>query len=169
VRRVLVLAGVIVVALLLESTVFARLRLGGARPDLLVIAVVAVAMAAGPTSAACFGFSAGLAADLLFARPVGVAALVYTCLGFAVGVARVYLVGSRPWVHLLLTGAASLAAVWSAGLVLRVLDLSSWGFVARTGPLVALYNLLLAPVVFPVVRRLAADAGPERAYRWQGG
>jgi rod shape-determining protein MreD len=168
-RRALVLAGVIVVALLLESTVLARVRLGGARPDLLVIAVVAVAMAAGPTSAACFGFSAGLLADLLFARPVGVAALVYTCVGFAVGYARVYLVSSRAWVHLVLTGAASLAAVWGAGLVLRVLDLSSWGFVARTGPLVALYNLLLAPVVYPVIRRLATDAGPERAYHWQGG
>jgi rod shape-determining protein MreD len=168
-RRVLVLAGVIVVALLLESTVLARLRLGGARPDLLVIAVVAVAMTAGPTSAACFGFSAGLVADLLFARPVGVAALAYTCVGWAVGMARVYLVSSRAWVHLVLTAAASLAAVWCSGLVLRVLDLSSWGFVARTGPLVALYNLLLAPVVYPVVRRLAADAGPERAYDWQGG
>jgi rod shape-determining protein MreD len=168
-RRVLVLAAVIAAALLLESTVLSHLRLGGARPDLLVIAVVAVAMAAGPTSAACFGFSAGLLADLLFARPVGVAALVYTCLGYAVGVARVYLVGSRAWVHLLLTGAASLAAVWCAGLVLRVLDLSSWGYVARTGPLVALYNLLLAPVVFPLVRRLAAGAGPDRTYHWQGG
>jgi rod shape-determining protein MreD len=168
-RRVLVLAGVIVVALLLESTVLAGVRLGGARPDLLVIAVVAVAMAAGPTSAACFGFSAGLLADLLFARPVGVSALVYTSLGYAVGVGRVYLVGSRTWVHLLLTGAASLAAVWSAGLVLRVLDLSSWAYVARTGPLVALYNLLLAPVVYPLVRRLAADTAPERIYRWQGG
>jgi rod shape-determining protein MreD len=168
-RRVLVLAGVIVVALLLESTVLAKIRLGGVRPDLLVIAVVAVAVAAGPTSAACFGFSAGLVADLLFARPVGVSALVYTCLGFAVGLASVYLVSSRAWVHLLLTGAASLAAVWCAGLVLRVLDLSSWAFVARTGLLVALYNLLLAPVVYPLVRRLATDAAPERAYRWQGG
>jgi rod shape-determining protein MreD len=130
---------------------------------------VAVAMTAGPTPAACFGFSAGLAADLLFARPVGVSALVYTCLGYAVGVGRVYLVGSRAWVHLLLTGAASLAAVWSAGLVLRVLDLSSWAFVARTGLLVALYNLLLTPVVYPLVRRLATNAAPERAYRWQGG
>jgi rod shape-determining protein MreD len=167
-RRVLVLGGVIVAALLAESTVLAPLRLGGVRPDLLVIAVVAVAMAAGPTSAACFGFTAGLLADLLFARPVGVSALVYTCLGFGVGLLRVYLVSSATWVHLALAGAASLASAWSAGVVMRVLDLSSWGFVGRAGPLVALYNLLLAPLVYPLVRRLAAEPGPEQVYRWEG-
>ena len=167
-RRALVLGGVVVAALLLESTVFASVRLGGVRPDLLVIAVVAVAMAAGPTSAACFGFFAGLLADLLFAQPVGVSALVYTCVGFAVGLGRLYLVGSRAWVHLALAGAASLASVWCAGVVMRVLDLSSWAFVGRTGPLVALYNLLLTPVVYPLVRRLAAAAAPEQVYRWEG-
>jgi len=167
-RRVLVLGGVIVAALLLESTVLAPFRVGGVRPDLLVITVVAVAMASGPTTAACFGFSAGLLADLLFARPVGVSALVYTCAGFGVGLVRVYVVASRAWVHLALAGAASLAAAWSSGLVMRVLDLSSWGFVGRSGPLVALYNLLLAPVVYPLVRRLAAQAGQEQAYRWEG-
>jgi rod shape-determining protein MreD len=168
VRRVLVLGGVIVAALLLESTVFASVQLAGVRPDLLVIAVVAVAVAAGPATAACFGFSAGLLADLLFAQPVGVSALVYTCVGFAVGLARLYLAGSRAWVHLALAGAASLASVWCAGVVMRVLDLSSWAFVGRAGPLVALYNLLLAPVVYPLVRRLAAEAAPEQVYRWEG-
>jgi rod shape-determining protein MreD len=165
---VLVLGGVIVAALLLESTVFASVQLAGVRPDLLVIAVVAVAVAAGPATAACFGFSAGLLADLLFAQPVGVSALVYTCVGFAVGLARLYLAGSRAWVHLALAGAASLASVWCAGVVMRVLDLSSWAFVGRAGPLVALYNLLLAPVVYPLVRRLAAEAAPEQVYRWEG-
>ena len=70
--------------------------------------------------------------------------------------------------HLALAGAASLASVWCAGVVMRVLDLSSWAFVARAGPLVALYNLLLAPVVYPLVRRLAAEAAPEQVYRWEG-
>jgi rod shape-determining protein MreD len=156
-RRVLVLGGVIVAALLLESTVLAPFRLAGVRPDLLVIAVVAVAMAAGPTSAACFGFCAGLLADLLFAQPVGVSALVYTGVGFAVGLLRVYVVSS-----------ATLASALCAGVVLRVLDLSSWGFVGRAGPLVALYNLLLAPLVYPLVRRLAAAPTPEQVYRWEG-
>jgi len=166
VRRVLALAAVIAVAVLLESTVLAGFRLGGMRPELLVVAVVAVAMASGPTSGALFGFWAGLVADLLSASPVGVSALVYTSVGYALGLVRVYVVSPSAWVHLTLAGAASLVSVWSTGLVLRVLDLSSWSFVARSGPLVAVYNLLLTPFVYPVVRLLAERARSEKLYRW---
>jgi len=166
VRRVLALAAVIAAAVLLESTVLAGFRLGGVRPDLLVVAVVAVAMASGPASGALFGFWAGLVADLLFAPPVGVSALVYTSIGYAVGLVRVYVVSPSAWVHLALAGVASLVSVWSTGLVLRVLELSSWSFVARSGPLVALYNLLLTPFVYPVVRLLAERVRSEKLYRW---
>jgi rod shape-determining protein MreD len=166
VRRVLVLAAVVVVAVLLQSTVLAELRLAGVRPDLLVLTVVAVAMASGPTSGAVFGFSAGLVGDLLFDLPVGVSALVYTAVGFAVGTARVYVTSHRPVVHLALAGAASLASVWCCGLLLRVFDLSSWEAVARSGPLVALYNLLLAPFVYPAVRALAERVPAKPAQHW---
>jgi rod shape-determining protein MreD len=166
VRRLLALAAVLVVAVLIQSTVLARLRLAGVRPDLLVLAVVAVAMASGPVSGAAFGFSAGLVADLLFDLPVGVSALVYTAVGFAVGIARVYVTSQLPLVHLVLVGAASLASVWCSGLLLRVFDLVSWETVARSGPLVALYNLLLAPFVYPVVRALVERVPAKPAQRW---
>jgi rod shape-determining protein MreD len=166
VRRVLVLAAVVVVAVLLQSTVLAELRLAGVRPDLLVLTVVAVAMASGPTSGAVFGFSAGLVGDLLFDLPVGVSALVYTAVGFAVGTARVYVTSHRPVVHLALAGAASLASVWCSGLLLRVFDLVSWETVARSGPLVALYNLLLTPFVYPVVLALTERIPARPAQRW---
>jgi rod shape-determining protein MreD len=166
VRRLLLLAAVVVVGVLLETTVFAELRLAGVRPDLLVLSVVAVAMASGPVSGAAFGFSAGLVADLLFDLPVGVSALVYTAAGFAVGTARVYVTSQLPLVHLVLVGAASLASVWCSGLLLRVFDLVSWATVARSGPLVALYNLLLAPFVYPVVRALAERVPAKPAQRW---
>ncbi|HEY4789730.1 MAG TPA: rod shape-determining protein MreD, partial [Actinomycetes bacterium] len=118
-RRLLALAAVLVVAVLIQSTVLARLRLAGVRPDLLVLAVVSVAVATDPTTGAVFGFVAGLVADLLFDLPVGVSALVYTAVGFAVGTVRVYVTSHRPLVHLVLAGAASLASVWCCGLLLR--------------------------------------------------
>jgi hypothetical protein len=55
VRRLLVLAAVLVVAVLVQSTILARLRLAGVRPDLLVLAVVAVALATDATTGAGFG------------------------------------------------------------------------------------------------------------------
>ena len=107
-RRLLALTLVLVVAVLVQSTVLARLTLAGVRPDLLVLAVVSVAVATDPTTGAVFGFVAGLVADLLFDLPVGVSALVYTAVGFAVGTVRVYVTSHRPLVHLVLAGAASL-------------------------------------------------------------
>ncbi|HZD68167.1 MAG TPA: rod shape-determining protein MreD [Actinomycetes bacterium] len=165
-RRALVLAAVIAVAVLLESTLLAHLKLAGTRPDLLVLAVIAVAMACGPVTGATFGFAAGLVSDLAFASPVGVSALIYTAIGFAMGTARIYAISSRTWVHLLLAAAASLASVWLSGVVLRIFNLSSWGFLARSGPWIALYNLLLTPLVYPLVRTLAERAGPEPTDRW---
>jgi rod shape-determining protein MreD len=166
VRRPLVLAAVLVVAVLLQSTVLAGLRLAGVRPDLLVLAVVAVATASDATTGAVFGFVAGLVADLLFDLPVGVSALVYTAVGFAVGQVSVYVTSSRPLVHLALAAAASLASVWCCGLLLRVFDLSSWAAVTRSGPLVALYNLLLTPFVYPVVLALTERVPARPARRW---
>ena len=165
-RRLLVLAAVLAVAVLVQSTVLARLRLAGVRPDLLVLAVVAVALATDATTGAVFGFVAGLVADLLFDLPVGVSALVYVAVGFAVGTARVYVTSHRPLVHLVLAGAASLASVWCCGLLLRVFELSLWAAVARAGPLVALGNLLLTPFVYPVVWALTERLPARPAQRW---
>jgi rod shape-determining protein MreD len=166
VRRLLVLAAILVAAVLVESTVLAEVRLAGVRPDLVVLAVVAVAVASDATTGAVFGFVAGLVAALLFDLPVGVSALVYTAVGFAVGTARVYVTSHRPLTHLVLAGAASLASVWCCGLLLRVFDLSSWEAVARAGPLVALYNLLLTPLVYPVVWALTERVPARPARRW---
>jgi rod shape-determining protein MreD len=165
-RRALVLAAVIAAGVVLESTLFGHLRLRGALPDLLVLAVIAVAMACGPVTGATFGFAAGLVADLQFAAPVGVSALVYTVIGFGMGTARIYVTSSSTWVHLLLAAAASLVSVWLSGVVLRVFDQSSWAFLVRYGPWIALYNLLLTPLVYPLVRTLAERAGQGPSERW---
>jgi rod shape-determining protein MreD len=166
VRRPLVLAAVLVAAVVGQSTVLAGVRLAGVRPDLLVLAVVAVAMASDAATGAAFGFVTGLVADLLFDLPVGVSALVYTAAGFAVGSARLYVASHRPLGQLVLAGAASLASAWCSGLLLRVFDLSSWAAVARAGPLVALGNLLLAPFVYPVVWALTERVPARPARRW---
>ena len=164
-RRTLVLVAVGASVLLLESTLLAGLRLAGVRPDVVVLAVVAVAMTFGPVTGAGFGFGVGLVADLLFGGPAGLWALVYTVIGFGVGTVRLYVTSPRAWVHLALAAAASLLAVWLAGLVLRVLDRSSWAVVARSGPLVAAVNLLLTPLVYPVVLFVAGRVRP----RWEVG
>jgi rod shape-determining protein MreD len=165
-RRVLLLGAVIVVSLVLESTLLSHLRVGGVHPDVLVIVVIAVAMTDGPVVAAVFGFVAGLTSDLLFANQVGVSALVYTVIGFGAGMGRAWVTSTSTLFHLLLAGLASFASVWLAGLVLRVFDLSSWDYLLRIAPMVALYNLLLTPFVYPPVRALLSRLEPVPTIRW---
>jgi rod shape-determining protein MreD len=168
IRRLFALAGVIVAALVVQTTLLAHVRILGTRPDVLLLAVVAVAMASGSVSGAVFGFAAGLAADLLLDLPVGVSALVYTAIGYAIGTARVYMVSRSVLVPAALAAAASLAAVWASGSVLRLLDLSgfSWGFLARSAVAVAAFNLLLTPAVYPLVHTLAVRVRAERVAHW---
>jgi rod shape-determining protein MreD len=167
-RQAAALAAVIVLILTLQTTLLAPVRLLGARPDLLLLAVVAVATAAGAGGAAVFGFAAGLAADLLLDLPVGVSALVYTAIGYAVGSARAYLATGGVLVPAGLAVAASLAAVWASGALLRLLELSgfSWGFVGRAGLAGAALNLALTPAVYPPVHRLAERLATGRVTRW---
>lgn len=63
-NRILLSATLIVVALVVQVSVLARLQLPGAVPDLVLLTVVALALAYGPVSGSLIGFTAGLLADL---------------------------------------------------------------------------------------------------------
>lgn len=64
-----------------------HLSVRGAKPDVLLISVVAVAAGRGPRVGAAFGFAAGLGADLFLATPLGTAALAFTIVGHVLGTA----------------------------------------------------------------------------------
>ncbi|WP_327090537.1 rod shape-determining protein MreD [Nonomuraea sp. NBC_01738] len=79
---------VVVVAVLLQLMLVNRLPLpGGAAPDLVLLAVAAVAMARGPAMGAVIGFSAGLLVDVVppTAHAMGEYAFVLTVIGFLAG------------------------------------------------------------------------------------
>lgn len=89
-NRILLSATLIVVALVVQVSVLARLQLPGAVPDLVLLTVVGLALVYGPVSGSLIGFSAGLLADL--APPAdhaaGRYALVLCVIGYLVGLAR---------------------------------------------------------------------------------
>jgi rod shape-determining protein MreD len=62
-----------------------HLAVRGLQPDLLLVAVAAVAAGRGARAGAAFGFAAGLGADLFVATPLGTSALAYTLVGHLVG------------------------------------------------------------------------------------
>ncbi|MEU1487310.1 rod shape-determining protein MreD [Streptomyces sp. NPDC005752] len=159
-NRTLLSATLVVVALVIQVSVLARLQLPGATPDLLLLVVLGLAFVYGPVSGALVGFGAGLLADL--APPAdhaaGRYALVLCLIGYLAGMARpengqlksaftpmAFVVAAAVGSTLLYAGVGSLVGDTAA----RHVGLGSLLFTA------VVYDLLLAPFTVPLIMALA--------------
>ncbi|MFF6779946.1 rod shape-determining protein MreD [Streptomyces sp. NPDC012510] len=162
-NRMLLSTTLVIVALVIQVSVLARLHLPGAVPDLVLLTVLGLALVYGHVGGALIGFGAGLLSDL--APPAdhaaGRYALVLCVIGYLTGLAKpetgrlksatgpmavvvVAALGST----LLYAGVGALVGDDAA----RHVGLPSLLFTA------ALYDLLLAPFVVPGVMALARRA-----------
>lgn len=167
-RRTLLLGAVILTALLLQTTAFAELNLLGAKPELMYLVTIVFAILEGPASGAIAGFAGGMAEDFLLDAPKGITALTLTLLGYAMGMARQYIVTPSPILPVLLVAAGTFAGVVFHGVVsflLGELD-TSWLYLFRVALLSALYNAILTPLVYPILRRAAEGSRSRRVLRW---
>lgn len=127
------------------------------RPDLLLLVVVAVALHDGPLSGLRVGFAAGLLTDLLVLQsPVGMAALIVTTIGFAIGTLRPYLAPDSVTAPLLVALAATFVGTFGFGVLVRLLgeDRASPAVLLQGSATVALASTLVAPFVLRGVHRL---------------
>ncbi|HVM40526.1 MAG TPA: rod shape-determining protein MreD [Acidimicrobiia bacterium] len=160
VRRRVGVGTLMLFALLAQVSLLPHLRVLGVVADVMIVATVAVAVRRGPEYGGVFGFAAGLLVDLFLQVPVGLSALAYSIVGYAVGLAQSSLLRERWWLAPLLAGLGSLAAglvFVLAGLILGqeyLLDLRSFLVL----PARALYDAALALIVFPVTARLLGPA-----------
>jgi rod shape-determining protein MreD len=168
VRRVLAWIAIVVTALLLQSTVFAQIKLAGAKPELLYLVTIVLAVLEGPSSGAIGGFSAGMAQDFLLNQPKGITALTLTLVGYVVGTVRHYITTPSPALPTLLVGAGTAAGILFYGLVSFLLGQLPVGFLflLRVAFLSAIYNALLTPLLFPLLRRVAEHSRRQKVYRW---
>jgi rod shape-determining protein MreD len=168
VRRVLLLAALIFSALLLQTTVFAEINLLGAKPELMYLITIAFAILEGPASGAITGFAGGMAQDFLLDAPKGITALTLTLLGYAVGMARQFIVSPSPVLPVVLVAVGTFGGVLFYGVVsflLGQLD-TSWLYLLRVSLLSAVYNAILTPLVFPIMRRAAEGSRSHKVVRW---
>jgi rod shape-determining protein MreD len=105
------------VALLVQTTLAADLRVRGVSPDFMLLLTICAGLAGGADTGGLVGFTAGLLIDLfLHATPFGLSALTYCLVGYGVGALR------RSVIHegwLLAPGMALVASAF--GVVLFVL------------------------------------------------
>ena len=163
-RQILVIGSLVLVAVIVEVTLLSRLGLPGATPDLVVVTVVAIALAMGPTQGAVAGFSAGVLLDLAppSATVLGVNAIVYLAIGYVTG----FVIDPRDRTVPILMGIVGLSAA-AAVLATAALDslLGSdrvaWSEVPGMVLSSALYAVILAPAVVLGVAWLVRKATPE--------
>ena len=167
-RRIVSWSAVVFTALLLQSTLFSQIELAGAQPELVYLVTVVLALLEGPTSGALAGFFGGMAQDFLLNRPKGITALTLTLLGYAVGALRQYVVSPSPLLPVLVVSGATFAGVLFRGVVMFLLNQLDVGglYLLRVALLSALYNAVLTPILFPLIRRVAEGSRAEKVFRW---
>ena len=164
--RGLVVAAAVLVAVVLQVSVFPYLAVGGVAPNLALLLVVAAALVRGPDLAAVIGFASGLAIDL--APPAdhvaGRWALALVVVGYLAGrvrhdartsaLAAVVTVAACSFV------ATSLYAL--GGMLLHDPDLSAVDALRVIAVSVG-YDVLLTPFVLPLLMRLFRRLDPKQA------
>ncbi|MFE4959883.1 rod shape-determining protein MreD [Streptomyces sp. NPDC056653] len=159
-NRTLLSTALVVIALVVQVSVLARLQLPGAVPDLLLLVVLGLAFVYGHVAGALIGFGAGLLADL--APPAdhaaGRYALVLCVIGYCAGLVR-------PDNARFKSAFVPMAAVVAAAIVSTLLYALVGALVGDTaarhvglGSLLftaAVYDLLLAPFTVPLIMALA--------------
>jgi rod shape-determining protein MreD len=165
-RRSVSWAAVVLTALVLQSTIFAQIRLGGARPELVYLATIVLAFLEGPSSGAVAGFAAGMAQDFLLNAPKGITALTLTLLGYVIGNMRQYVSSRSPLLPVFLVGVATAAGVLFNELVAYLLG-GTVGilYAMKIALLCGVYNMLLTPFLFPIIRRVAEASRPSRVFK----
>jgi rod shape-determining protein MreD len=165
-RQIVIIGSAILIAVIVELTLLARLGLPGATPDLVVVTIVALALAYGPLPGALAGFSAGILIGL--APPsdgiLGVQAIIFTLVGLVTGA----VVEPRDRSVPVIVGMVSLSTggvVLLNALFLAVLTGNRvvWENVPELTLTAALYGLILAPLVVPGIGRIVRTLTPEVA------
>jgi rod shape-determining protein MreD len=162
--RVALATGLLLSALAVQVTVLTRLPLPGATPDLVLLVVVALALAHGPTFGLAAGFGAGLATDLVppADTTVGRWAFVLTLVGYLAGQAMGETRRSAFVPPFVVAGAAAASVLLYAGLVALMSDTHiSWLAVSEILPTAVLYDVILSAFVVPAVLVLVGKVEPD--------
>ncbi|MFG3494119.1 rod shape-determining protein MreD [Streptomyces sp. NPDC047928] len=162
-NRILLSTTLVVVALVVQVTVLARLQLPGAVPDLLLLTVLGLALVYGHVSGALIGFGAGLLADL--APPAdhaaGRYALVLCVIGYLVGLTKPengqVRSATGPMVMVVAAAIGSTLLYALVGALVGDTAARHVGLVSLLFTAV-IYDLLLAPFTVPLIMALARRA-----------
>jgi rod shape-determining protein MreD len=156
---------VLLAAVLLQAVIAPHLRVLGANPDFILIAMVCVALLMGAEVGAVFGFLAGVMGAVALVEPLGLSAFVLVLVGFFAG--RYAETADLP------SGMAPILVVFATTLIANLLFAAAQFLLAREVPLgffagrvlapALVFNTLLAAPSYIVVQAWLRRAGDRRA------
>lgn len=158
---------IVVVAVLVQVSVVARVPIFGGWANLIPVAVGALALLGGGLTGAAAGFAAGLLLDLAMGMSMGGSSLVLTVVGYSIG----RFAELRDVSHGLLPIAAAAAATVgydaAYGAMTFMLDIEATVSVLVLREMVvgAILNALLALPVFALIRRIVRPVIAEGRYK----
>ena len=85
IKKQIVAAIMILLALLLQTTVFQSIKLADAVPNLLLVVTITYGYLRGRTSGLVIGFACGLLLDCMYGSVIGLYAFIFMTIGFVVG------------------------------------------------------------------------------------
>jgi rod shape-determining protein MreD len=159
-RRIVGSSLLVLTALILQTTLLPHLALFHVVPDLMLVVIICIGLVRGPSSGALAGFAGGMLRDLLLDAPTGLSALAYLTVGYVVGAVRPYVQSSSVAVPLIGVFAGSVVGTAFYTLLALLLGVPAQPLdrVAQVILLTGVYNTLLVPFAYPVVRRVAGGA-----------
>lgn len=149
----------VLVALVIQTTLFGRLTVAGVTPDVVLVAVLLFAVRSRSESAILFAFVSGLVFDALSVTALGLRAGVYAAVAF-VAIRTIERMDSNPfsvaaWVGMLTLAGVVLFLV--VGTIFGQVNMNA-GEAMRRVILIPIYNLVLAAMLSPLSARLLAPS-----------
>src|SRR5436305_11569861 len=154
---------ILLLFLVVELTVLDRLRVFGAGPDIMLLLAVMAGIVGGPRVGALFGFAAGIVLDLFLQTPMGLSALVFCLVGYAVGNIQGGVLRAAWWIPIVTTLVASVAGVLFYALVATVVGQPHLvtTHLLIVAAAVGVFNAPVAPFAMRLGRWAIADVATE--------
>jgi rod shape-determining protein MreD len=142
--------------MVLQTSVFHRIPIGGMKPDLVVVMVVYLGLVKGPETGSLSGFLFGLLHDTVSGASLGSNALSKTIIGFFCGIG-----GKRLYTHSMFS---QFLCVGMSSVVNILLRLSIHGFTAGWQQALlyeTLYTLICCPWIVLIFRQIEIRFGKQ--------
>ncbi len=149
--RVLAVLGALAAAIVLQATLSGMSMAGGTRVNLVLVAVVYVALAFGAVTGLLAGTAGGLAQDALAGGIVGIGGLSKTLVGFAVGVLGAQFIVAQPIPRFVMFAGASFVHELLFQALYSLVESRPFGVQYSAVLLQALVNAVVGVIVFQLV------------------